>query len=164
MSKIIKRNVLIYLFIVLAALFVACSNDNLSSDNLNAPNQSAKKNATLEGFKQINVKEGDGTLALKNSKVAVHYTGWLYDANAKDKKGKMFDTSFDLGDPFVFILGKKMVIKGWEAGIPGMKVGSKRTLLIPSDMAYGSKSMGTARTAIPANSALVFDVELIDVM
>ena len=163
MIKIMKKSVLFFIAFMIVGLFSACVNDSQTDSDSGAPKQSAEGNAALKEFKQIDVKLGDGSLALKNSKVAVHYSGWLYDDTAKDKKGKLFDTSFDLGDPFVFVLGKKMVIKGWEAGIPGMKVGSKRTLLIPSDMAYGSRQMGTARTAIPAHSALVFDVELIEV-
>ena len=67
----------------------------------------------------IDVKIGDGKLALKESKVAVHYSGWLYDENGKENKGELFDTSFDLGEPLVFSLGQKQVIKGWDEGIPG---------------------------------------------
>ena len=145
----------------MVAVFIsACDNSSQSS----APKQSKSSNAAIKELKRIDVKIGDGELALKESKVAVHYSGWLYDDKAKDKKGDLFDTSSDLGDPLIFILGQRMVIKGWDEGIPGMKVGGKRTLLIPSEMAYGSKRIGTARTAIPANSALVFDVELIGVM
>ena len=152
---------------MIATLLVACggSGSKSSGSKINdvAPNQSGAQKPILEDFNVIDVKEGDGTLALKNSKVAVHYSGWLYDGDAENNKGKLFDTSHDLGEPFVFMLGEKRVIKGWENGIPGMKVGGKRTLLIPSDMAYGDKQMGTARTTIFANSALVFDVELMGV-
>jgi len=155
-----KKSILICLYFMVAVFISACDNSSQSS----APKQSKSSNAAIKELKRIDVKIGDGELALKESKVAVHYSGWLYDDKAKDKKGDLFDTSSDLGDPLILILGQRMVIKGWDEGIPGMKVGGKRTLLIPSEMAYGSKRIGTARTAIPANSALVFDVELIGVM
>lgn len=163
MMKLNQKSVLMYLFFVIAGLLSGCGNSSQSDAGIDAPKGSEAFKATIEELKVIDLQIGEGALALKNSKVAVHYSGWLYNDNAEDKKGKLFDTSSDLGDPFVFELGKKMVIKGWEQGIPGMKIGGKRTLLIPSELAYGSRQMGTARTAIPANSALVFDVELIEV-
>ena len=155
-----KKSILICLYFVVAVLIIACENSSQSS----APKLGESSNATIKELKLVDVKIGDGKLALKESKVAVHYSGWLYDDNAKDKKGKLFDTSSDLGEPLIFYLGQNKVIKGWDKGIPGMNVGGIRTLLIPSELAYGSKRIGTARTAIPANSALVFDVELIDAM
>ena len=155
-----KRLNRIYLCFMVVVICVACDNASQSS----APHLSASSNAAIKVLKRLDVKVGDGDLALKGSKVAVHYSGWLYDDDSKDKKGELFDTSSDLGDPLIFVLGQSMVIKGWDEGILGMKVNGKRTLLIPPELAYGSKSIGTARTAIPANSALVFDVELIEVM
>ncbi len=135
----------------------------VSCDNNTSPsNEELAKNSPIKQLVIIDQELGNGNPALKNSRVAVHYSGWLYDDNAENKKGALFDSSRDLGEPLVFQLGKKRVIKGWDEGIVGMKLGGKRTLLIPSDMAYGAKRIGTARTAIPANSALVFDVELID--
>jgi FKBP-type peptidyl-prolyl cis-trans isomerase len=92
-------------------------------------------------------------------RVSVHYTGWLYDEKAADKKGKQFDSSRDRGRAFNFQLGKGSVIRGWDQGVAGMKVGGKRTLTIPSEMGYGRKGAGSA---IPPMSALVFDVELLD--
>lgn len=156
----IKKSILICLCFMIASFILACNSTNQTS----APKLSESSNTTIKVLKRIDVKIGDGKLALKESKVAVHYSGWLYDENAKDKKGELFDTSSDLGEPLVFYLGHQKVIKGWDDGIPGMKVGGIRTLLIPSELAYGSKRIGTARTAIPENSALVFDVELIDAM
>jgi FKBP-type peptidyl-prolyl cis-trans isomerase FkpA len=108
------------------------------------------------------VKIGTGREAGVGSTVRMNYTGWLYRPLAKKMHGKMFDTSLVPGrDPLEFQLGAGRVIKGWEQGIAGMKVGGKRTLIIPSELAYGSK--GTADGNIPPNSALIFDVELVEV-
>lgn len=104
-------------------------------------------------------KIGSGKEAMAGAKVSVNYTGWLYRPLAKDMHGKQFDSSVGRG-PFEFPLGAGMVIKGWDKGVAGMKVGGKRTLIIPSDMAYGSRGAGAD---IPPNSALIFDVELLDV-
>ncbi len=90
----------------------------------------------------------------------VHYTGWLYDPSKPDGKGNKFDSSRDRQVPFGFFLGAGKVIKGWDEGVVGMKVGGQRTLIIPSAMAYGDRAVGGI---IPANSALIFDVELIEV-
>jgi len=105
-------------------------------------------------------KVGTGTTATSGKQVSVHYTGWLYDPKATDKHGKKFDSSKDRGEPFSFTLGKRQVISGWDQGVAGMKVGGTRTLVIPSDLAYGSRG---APGAIPPNATLVFDVELLDV-
>ena len=107
-------------------------------------------------------KVGTGREAGVGNTVRMHYSGWLYRPLAKKMHGKLFDTSQVPGrDPLEFQLGAGRVIKGWEQGIVGMKVGGKRTLIIPSDLAYGSK--GTADGNIPPNSALIFDVELVEV-
>ena len=90
----------------------------------------------------------------------VHYTGWLYDASKPDQKGAKFDSSRDRQVPFGFFLGAGKVIKGWDEGVVGMKVGGQRTLVIPPGLAYGDRAMGNV---IPANSTLIFDVELIEV-
>ena len=89
--------------------------------------------------------------------VEVHYTGWLYDASAPDKKGEKFDSSRDRGMPFSFLIGAGRVIKGWDRGVIGMKVGGQRTLIIPPQLAYGSEGRG----AIPPNATLIFEVELL---
>jgi FKBP-type peptidyl-prolyl cis-trans isomerase FkpA len=96
---------------------------------------------------------GTGTAAASGQKVTVHYTGWLTN-------GTKFDSSKDRGDPFVFPLGKGQVIKGWDQGVPGMKVGGKRKLTIPPEMGYGSRGAGGV---IPPNATLVFEVELLGV-
>ena len=90
--------------------------------------------------------------------VKVHYTGWLYDATAPQKKGAKFDSSVDRGTPFTFPLGSGRVIKGWDQGVVGMKIGGQRTLIIPAHLAYGSRGAGDS---IPPNAVLVFDVELL---
>jgi FKBP-type peptidyl-prolyl cis-trans isomerase FkpA len=106
-------------------------------------------------------KIGTGREATTGSTVYMHYTGWLYRPLAKGMKGRQFDSSIPRGEPLDFVLGTGRVIKGWDQGIVGMKVGGKRTLIIPSDLAYGSRPAPGG--GIPANSALIFDVELVDV-
>jgi FKBP-type peptidyl-prolyl cis-trans isomerase len=105
------------------------------------------------------MKPGTGAEATNGKTVTVHYTGWLYSANAADHHGGKFDSSRDRGQPFVFVLGIGQVIAGWDQGVAGMKVGGQRTLVIPPSLAYGSRGV----SGIPANSTLVFDVELLDV-
>ena len=105
-------------------------------------------------------KEGTGAEAVAGKKVTVHYTGWLFDAAAADKKGRKFDSSRDRGDPFAFLLGAGQVIRGWDEGVAGMKVGGQRTLTIPPEMGYGARGAGGV---IPPNATLVFDVELLGV-
>ncbi|MEO6564028.1 MAG: FKBP-type peptidyl-prolyl cis-trans isomerase [Nitrosospira sp.] len=104
------------------------------------------------------IKIGTGEEAVVGNMVEVHYTGWLYDPAAPDKKGAKFDSSRDRGTPFSFLLGAGRVIKGWDRGVAGMKVGGQRTLTIPAEMAYGTRGAGNV---IPPNAALIFDVELL---
>lgn len=103
-------------------------------------------------------KIGIGEEAVVGKAVEVHYTGWLYDPSAADKKGTKFDSSRDRGAPFSFLLGAGRVIKGWDRGVAGMKVGGQRILIIPADMAYGAQGAGKI---IPPNAALIFEVELL---
>lgn len=107
---------------------------------------------------KTDVKTGTGEEAVIGKMVDVHYTGWLYDPAAADKKGRKFDTSHDRG-PFSFLLGAGRVIKGWDRGVVGMKIGGQRTLIIPAAMAYGASGAGNG--LIPPNTALIFDVELL---
>lgn len=111
-------------------------------------------------LERIDTLAGTGAVATSGSDVTVHYTGWLYDENAPDKHGMKFDSSVDRGQPFTFLLGAGQVIRGWDDGVAGMKVGGKRTLLIPADLGYGSNGAGGV---IPPGASLVFDVELLDV-
>ncbi len=103
---------------------------------------------------------GTGETATAGMPVAVHYTGWLFDAAAPENKGKKFDSSHDRGDPFRFGLGAGQVIQGWDQGVVGMKVGGQRRLVIPPELGYGARGAGGA---IPPNATLVFDVELLSV-
>ena len=111
-------------------------------------------------LQRLDTQAGTGTVATSGSDVTVHYTGWLYDENASDMHGMKFDSSVDRGEPFTFLLGAGQVIRGWDEGVAGMKVGGKRTLLIPSDLGYGTSGAGGV---IPPGASLVFDVELLDV-
>lgn len=111
-------------------------------------------------LQRIDRQVGTGDIATSGSDVTVHYTGWLYDENAPDTHGEKFDSSVDRGEPFTFLLGAGRVIRGWDDGVAGMRVGGKRTLMIPSDYGYGSSGAGGV---IPPNASLVFDVELLAV-
>lgn len=103
---------------------------------------------------------GTGPLAEPGMELAVQYTGWLYEEKAKDKRGKKFDSTFDHGgQPFQFTLGTGHVIKGWDQGLKGMRVGGVRVIMIPPDLAYGSRGAGGGM--IPPNASLVFKVRLI---
>ena len=102
-------------------------------------------------------KVGDGREAEKGLTVTVHYSGWLYENGEKTTK---FDSSVDRREPFSFVLGVGQVIKGWDNGVSGMQVGGSRTIVIPSDMGYGSRGAGSV---IPPNSDLIFEVELIEI-
>ncbi len=93
-------------------------------------------------LQKIEVTEGTGEQAVAGSNVSVHYTGWLHDPAAADQKGKKFDSSVDRGELFDFPLGAGHVIRGWDEGVQGMKVGGKRTLIIPSEMGYGARGAG----------------------
>ncbi len=108
----------------------------------------------------IEVKKGEGAEAKAGQTVTVHYTGWLYDGAKPDHKGNKFDSSRDRNEPFAFRLGGGEVIRGWDDGVAGMKVGGQRTLTIPPDMGYGARGAGGV---IPPNATLVFDVELLNI-
>jgi FKBP-type peptidyl-prolyl cis-trans isomerase len=103
---------------------------------------------------------GSGNEAINGRQVTVHYTGWLYDQSRPDRKGSKFDSSRDRNEPFAFPLGAGKVIRGWDQGVAGMKVGGRRTLTIPPDLGYGSRGAGGV---IPPNATLLFEVELLDV-
>jgi FKBP-type peptidyl-prolyl cis-trans isomerase FkpA len=112
-------------------------------------------NTTPSGLQYLDTTEGTGAVATKGQSVSVHYTGWLYNDNTQ---GAKFDSSKDRGEPFVFHLGAGMVIRGWDEGVAGMKVGGVRTLIIPAALGYGARGAGGV---IPPNATLKFDVELL---
>ena len=112
---------------------------------------------TLESFDTI---VGSGAEAAAGLRVRVHYTGWLYDPTAANNRGKKFDSSKDRGQPFSFGLGGGEVIRGWDEGVMGMKVGGTRLLTIPPELGYGARGAGGV---IPPNATLVFEVELLAV-
>ncbi len=128
------------------------------------PGQEAKQDAkekkmikTDSGLQYRDTKEGDGATPEKGQTCVMHYTGWLWEDG---KKGKKFDSSVDRGEPFEFRLGARQVIEGWDEGVATMKVGTKRELLLPPDLAYGRRG---APGAIPPNATLLFEVELLGV-
>ena len=112
-----------------------------------------KEITTSSGLQYIDLKVGTGAAAQAGQTVSVHYTGWL-------ENGKKFDSSVDRGQPFSFPLGAGRVIKGWDEGVQGMRVGGKRKLMIPSSLGYGARGAGGV---IPPNAALIFEVELLGV-
>jgi FKBP-type peptidyl-prolyl cis-trans isomerase len=116
-----------------------------------------KMSELRSGLKYTDTNVGTGAEATKGHKVSVHYTGWLYN---NGEKGAKFDSSLDRGQPFAFALGAGQVIRGWDEGVAGMKVGGKRTLIIPPELGYGARGGGGV---IPPNATLMFDVELLGV-
>ncbi|MGH8157853.1 MAG: FKBP-type peptidyl-prolyl cis-trans isomerase [Rhodanobacter sp.] len=119
--------------------------------------------SAADGLSQLTVIDqqvGTGAVARNDAQVELNYTGWLYDENAKDHHGAKVDSSYDHGQTISFILGEGTVIPGWDKGIKGMRVGGKRTLLIPPKLGYGGHRVGNV---VPPNASLVFDIELVSV-
>ncbi|MGH9318232.1 MAG: FKBP-type peptidyl-prolyl cis-trans isomerase [Thermoanaerobaculia bacterium] len=112
---------------------------------------------TATGLQYEDIQVGTGAQPKTGQTCVMHYTGWLWENNAK---GKKFDSSVDRGQPFEFVLGVGRVIKGWDEGVSSMKIGGKRTLLIPPQLAYGSRGAGSA---VPPNATLLFEVELLSI-
>jgi len=144
------QNFVVIFIIVITMLVTACSNE----EKIDAP----AIHPHVTKLEIVDTQIGDGKKIKNNHRVAVHYTGWIYDDSAVDKKGEKFDSSHQRSRPFIFSIGNKDVIAGWEQGLMGMKVGGKRTLTIPPSLGYGAKGAGSS---IPPNAALVFDVELL---
>ena len=111
-------------------------------------------------LQKTDLAPGSGPEIKAGQNALVHYTGWLYDAAAPENKGTKFDSSLDRNEPFEFPVGGGMVIKGWDEGVAGMKVGGKRRLVIPPEMGYGARGAGGV---IPPGATLVFDVELVEI-
>ncbi len=140
---------MVYVYSALAGVCVPACADDKPKDK---PEE--KVVTTDSGLKYVDLKEGAGAAAKTGDTVEVHYTGWLKD-------GKKFDSSLDAGKPFSFKLGAREVIKGWDEGVAGMKVGGKRKLIIPSNLGYGPG--GTPDGTIPPNAELTFEVELLKI-
>lgn len=136
--------VLIALTLILGGEGIMAATENYSSN---------QEVTTSSGLKYVDQVLGTGDVAVAGKTTTVHYTGWL-------ENGKKFDSSVDRGQPFSFPLGGGRVIRGWDEGVEGMKVGGKRKLTIPSDLGYGSRGAGGV---IPPNATLIFDVELLGV-
>ena len=108
----------------------------------------------------VDLDVGSGTEVRTGDVAYVHYTGWLYDPDAPNRRGRQFDSSHDNPIPFGFFVGVGKVIKGWDQGLPGMRVGGKRTLTVPPRLGYGEQGMGDK---VPPNATLIFEIELVDV-
>ena len=142
--------------IAASAFALAVIGSTIMTDSSSA--QSASRPVTTSsGLQIIDTKPGTGASPRQGQTAVVHYTGWLYENGAK---GKKFDSSVDRGQPFEFPVGQGRVIKGWDEGVATMKIGGKRTLIIPAILGYGARGAGGA---IPPNATLMFDVELLGV-
>lgn len=143
--------------VVLLLLLAACTG---KSDAPPAPagNAAPAPSSAVTALQSATLKPGNGAAVAGGQIAVVEYTGWLYEASATDNKGKQFDSSRSAGQAFKFPLGTGSVIKGWDQGVAGMKVGESRRLIIPPDLAYGDNG---AAGVIPPGATLVFDVDLI---
>jgi FKBP-type peptidyl-prolyl cis-trans isomerase len=145
-----RNNILLTLFVCVIAVSAACGSSTSPSGN----------GGGVTSLQTTDVRVGTGAEAANGKMVTVHYTLWLYSSSAADHRGTKVQSSRDPGgQPFTFTLGVGQVITGWDQGVPGMRVGGQRTLVIPPSLGYGNR----AQNGIPANSSLVFDIELLDV-
>jgi FKBP-type peptidyl-prolyl cis-trans isomerase FkpA len=151
-----KRILILMGTVALAATLSACSNTNSPTTTSTGTNGVS----SITTLQTTDVRVGTGADAVVGRAITVHYTGWLYSESASDHHGTKFDSSVDRNVPFTFTLGAGNVIKGWDQGIVGMKVGGQRTLVIPPSLGYGSTGVSGA---IPANATLIFDVQLLSV-
>jgi FKBP-type peptidyl-prolyl cis-trans isomerase FkpA len=150
-------------FLASALLMAMLAVSGCKADSKSSTNDQKKEMAMTQNVTELIKKDtvqGEGREAEPGFNVTVHYTGWLYDPSKPDGKGKKFDSSVDRHEPFVFFLGGGQVIQGWDEGFAGMKVGGKRTLIIPPHMGYGPYGAGGV---IPPNATLIFDVELLGI-
>jgi FKBP-type peptidyl-prolyl cis-trans isomerase FkpA len=139
----------LFLAVTAIATLTACSSSNTSPTPTTG----------VTTLQVVDTRVGTGAEATNGRTLTVHYTGWLYNQNAPGNKGSQFDSSVG-GQPFQFVLGAGRVIRGWDQGLVGMRVGGLRTLTIPPSLAYGSAG---SPPSIPGNASLVFDVELMNV-
>jgi len=142
--------------LVCVVLTAACG----SKSEAPPPAAAAPPANIVTGLQKTTLKPGTGAAIGGGQIAAVQYTGWLYEAGAADHKGKQFDSSRDRREPFKFPLDTGSVIKGWDQGVVGMKVGESRRLVIPPELAYGDAGAGGV---IPPGATLVFDVELVGI-
>jgi len=133
---------------LMLSVAVGCSGDNPAAPTVNVP------------FSATDLVVGSGAMASAGQTLTVAYTGWLYEQGASENKGTLFDQA-STSSPFSFVLGAGQVIAGWDQGFAGMRVGGRRRLVIPPELAYGSQ--GAAGGLIPPNATLVFEVELLAV-
>ena len=155
-----------YCFVVIAAcsfLVYGNLNKDPKTDSSRAATENKKereivRHKSATGLEWEIKKEGEGNSAKKGDKVTVHYTGWLTDENGEPDLQRKFDSSVDRGQPFSFTVGAGRVIKGWDEGLVGMKIGETRRLFIPANLGYGDRGHPPV---IPANSTLIFDVKLL---
>jgi FKBP-type peptidyl-prolyl cis-trans isomerase len=158
------------LAIALVVLLAGCSSREEPAQSVQAAPESAASTASPSStastgnstmsLQKTDLTPGAGAEIASGQTALVHYTGWLYDAAAPENKGKKFDSSVDRNEPFEFPVGAGMVIRGWDEGVVGMKVGGKRRLVIPPEMGYGARGAGGV---IPPGATLVFDVELVEI-
>lgn len=137
-----------------------CAQSQTAAPAASKKKETPKMITTPSGLNYVDEVLGTGAEAKAGQTVTVHYTGWLLDESAANKRGKKFDSSKDRGDPFQFPLGGGRVIKGWDEGVQGMKVGGKRILTIPASIGYGARGAGGV---IPPNATLIFEVDLLAV-
>ncbi len=150
-SHFLLRSVFCMTFALLAACGAKAPG---TSGSTPAP---AATSPAVNALEVQDLQPGSGAAVSAGQKAVVQYDGWLYETSASDKKGKEFDSSRNSGQPFSFVVGVGQVIKGWDQGVLGMKVGGRRRLTIPADLAYGEAGAGP----IPPGATLVFDVELV---
>ena len=151
----IKIKITSFVSLLFVISLTACGG---SGDNTNFPSSNAVIMTDVTSLRVIDNFEGNGEVATSGRELSVYYEGWLYDEEAVDFRGELFDSVID-GTPFDFTLDAGEVILGWEQGLAGMQEGGNRTLIIPSGLAFGSQGQGP----IPPNTAVVFDVELLAV-
>ena len=141
----------------MAGVFAVAPSTAMAQVGNQAGTQVGKTMTTSSGLQITDSKVGTGATPKAGQTCVMHYTGWLYENGAK---GKKFDSSLDRGQPFEFPIGQRRVIAGWDEGVASMKVGGKRTLIIPPALGYGARGAGGV---IPPNATLIFEVELLDV-